>query len=227
MRNARITRGVIAVVVVALAIAYAVRWVREGGEVARENDPLAAYEQALDARIAQLREAPGLAARLDALSPEDQRALVLELSLKGIPRLTDAALVQRAFLVGRLLSGLDVQTCGAIVTGRAAPAGLARAIASLAPGARDAWLDLTAEAVRAELAATPEPFVEPAAVKEAIAALMGRRTPEDAQQLQRALFKLRNLDAAEACRVGRSIYDEVPVLGAPHDHVLARLLAKP
>jgi hypothetical protein len=227
MTTGRLVRSAILLAVVALAIVFAVRWVRRGGEVARENDPLAAYERALDQRIAALRDAPGLAARLDVLSPEDQRVLVLELALQGIPRLPDAALVQRAFLVGSLLSGLDERTCGAVVTGHAAPARLARAIASLAPGARDAWLDLTAAAVRAELAQTPEPFVEPGPVREAIAALMSRRTPEQAQQLQRGLSKLRDLDPAEACRVGRAIYQEVPVLGAPHDQVLARLLAKP
>ena len=81
--------------------------------------------------------------------------------------------------------------------------------------------DLTAAAVRAELAQTPEPFVEPGPVREAIAALMSRRAPAEAQQLQRGLAKLRDLDAAEACRVGRAIYDEVPVLGAPHDHARA------
>ncbi len=220
-------RGVLVVIGVGLLIVVAVRWVREGSRVARDRDPLAAYEEALDQRIEALKDAPGLARAIEGLPPEDRRARVLELALRGIPRLPDAALVQRAFLVGRLLAGLDDATCGAVVTGKAAPFRLARAIASLAPGARDAWLDLTVEAVRAELAQTPEPFVEPGPVRDAISALMSRHTADDARALQQSLAKLRALEPAEACRVGRVIYDEVPVLGAPHDHVLARLLAKP
>ena len=83
MTTGRIARSIL-LVSVALAIAFAVRWVRQGAQVARETDPLAAYERALDERITQLRDAAA-SQRGSTVCREDQRALVLDLALKRYP----------------------------------------------------------------------------------------------------------------------------------------------
>lgn len=221
-RGARIAFGL---VVAALVTWAAVHWVTSA-RAPRDASPLARYEAALDARMQGLGELPEYAKRVASLPSEERRAVVLDLAVKGMPRLGDDALVQRAYLVSRLLAGVDVPTCGGIVTGKARPARLAAAITSLDAPALEQWLDLTIAAARAELVESPEPFVEPAAIRDAIGALLRRRAPEEAKRVQAGLSKLRQLEPAEACHVGRAIYDEVPVLGAPHDRVLARLLAK-
>jgi len=210
------------VTVVILAVLFVVR-----GRRAPLDTPRSAYERAAAERFVALRDVPTYEERLGGLPEPELRQAVHELAVKGMPRLGDAALLERTVLLSSSLGGLDEATCGAIVVGRYTAEQQERAVANLAPAAVASWLDLELEAARAELLATPEPPVDPRAVQDAMIALFREVPRADVERLRDGLVKLAQAQPAEACWVGRTIYARVAVLGEPHDRVLARMLARP
>lgn len=214
---------------IALALAFvavaAVLFVLRGRRVAEA--PRTAYERAAAERFETLRELPTFEERLGGLPEPELRQAVHELAVKGMPRLGDAALLERTVLLSGTLGELDEQTCGAIVAGRYTAAQQERAIASLAPAAVASWLDLEVAAARAALLDTPEPPADPRAVQDALIALFQRVPKPEVERLRNGLVGLAGAKPEEACWVGRTIYAQAAVLGEPHDRVLARMLARP
>jgi hypothetical protein len=186
----------------------------------------AALALAEDRVLAELSDLPGFGERLAGLPDDERRNAIDALGAKGMSRLGDEALLERAALVEEMLGGLDPETCGAIVRGQANPAQLSRALASLPPAAVNAWADLAFQATRAELLSSPAPPDDPSAVKAAMVALGQRLPPVEVKRLGAALTNLPALGNREACWAGRRIYAEVHDLGAPHDRALARVLTK-
>jgi len=176
--------------------------------------------------LAELSGLPAFQERLGGLPDDERRNAIDALGAKGMSRLGDEALLERAALIVEMLGSLDPDTCGAIVRGQATPAQFAQALGSLSPAATNAWAELAFQAVRAELTRTPAPPDDPTAVKAALLAL-GQRLPGlEGRRLGAALTNLRALGNPEACWAGRRIYGQVHELGAPHDRALARVLAK-
>lgn len=186
----------------------------------------AALVLAEDRVVAELSSLPAFEERLGGLPDDERRNAIDALGAKGMSRLGDEALLERAALVGEMLGGLDPDTCGAIVRGQGTPAELSRALASLPPSAINAWADLAFQAARAELTSAPAPPDDPTAVQAAMLALGQRLPAVEVRRLGSALTNLRALSNPEACWAGRRIYAEVHELGAPHDRALARVLAK-
>jgi len=186
----------------------------------------AALVLAEDRVLAELSGLPAFQERLGGLPEDDRRIAIDALGAKGMRRLGDEALLERAALVVEMLGSLDPDTCGAIVRGQATPSQFAQALASLSPSATNAWAELAFQAVRAELTLTPAPPDDPTAVKAALLALRQRLPGTEGQRLGAALTNLRALGNPEACWAGRWIYGQVHGLGAPHDRALARVLAK-
>ncbi|HBZ68631.1 MAG TPA: hypothetical protein DEP35_02320 [Deltaproteobacteria bacterium] len=176
--------------------------------------------------MAELSGLPAFEERLKGLPDDERRNAIDALEAKGMSRLGDEALLERAALVGEMLGGLDPDTCGAIVRGQASPAQFSKALASLPPSAIHAWAELAFQAARAELTGEPAPPDDPSAVKAALSALGQRLPAPEVQRLGTALTNLRILSNTEACWAGRRIYAEVHELGAPHDRALARMLVK-
>jgi hypothetical protein len=213
---------------VALGLAAAVvglflgRWLRDAPPAL----PTVA-EREEERRLAALRAVPQFAEQLEGLPAGDLRRAVREYAVRGMPRLGDEALLARAVLVDAMLRHLDDATCGAVVQGKDDREVQEKAEASLGRSERAAWLDLIYQAARAELEGTLPAPADPAAVRAALHVLVSRITPEDVPRLEASLGKLREVEPAEACWAGRLVYAQVPDLGAPHDRVLARVLAKP
>ncbi|HYB13782.1 MAG TPA: hypothetical protein VEG67_09925 [Myxococcota bacterium] len=186
----------------------------------------AALVLAEDRVVAELSGLPAFEDRLAGLPDDERRNAIDALEAKGMRRLGDEALLERAALVGEMLGSLDPDTCGAIVRGQANPAQFSKALGSLPPSAVHAWAELALQAARAELTAAPVPPDDPAALQAALVALGQRIPPLEIKRLGAALTNLRALGNPEACWAGRRIYAEVHELGSPHDRVLARVLAQ-
>jgi len=186
----------------------------------------AALVLAEDRVLAELSRLPAFQEQLGGLPDDDRRTAIDALGAKGMSRLGDEALMERAALVVEMLGSLDPDTCGAIVRGQATSAQFAQALGSLSPSATNAWAELAFQAARAELTRTPAPPDDPAAIQAALLALRQRLPGLDGQRLGAALTNLRALGNPEACWAGRWIYGQVHELGAPHDRALARVLAK-
>lgn len=222
-RRTRGTLWVIAAVVIVTAAIGLWRWRSTPPEV-RLPTPLERRElQLLDG----LRAARGFADQLEGLPDADVRRAVRKLAVRGMARLDDDALLERAVLVDQMLQRLDEETCGALAQGQADVAQQDRALTSLARGEAEAWLDLIYRAARAELDGELPPASDPQAIQAALRFLRAKIDPQDSQRLLEVLPKLGDADPGAACWAGRLLYAEVPLLGPPHDRVLARLLAKP
>lgn len=191
-----------------------------------EHERPAALALAEDRVVAELSGLPSFEERLAGLPDDERRNAIDALETKGMSRLGDEALLERAALVGEMLGGLDPETCGAIVRGQATHEQLSRALASLPPSAIQAWAELAFQAARAELTGAPVPPDDPTAVHAAMLALGQRLPPLEVRRLGAVLTNLGALGNPEACWAGRRIYAEVHDLGAPHDRALARVLAK-
>jgi len=186
----------------------------------------AALALAEDRVVAELSGLPAFEERLADLPDDERRNAIDALEAKGMSRLSDEALLERAALIGEMLGSLDPDTCGAIVRGQATHDQLSKALASLPPSAISAWAELAFQAARAELTSAPAPPDDPTAVHAAMLALGQRLPAVEVRRLGTALTNLRALGNPEACWAGRRIYAEVHELGAPHDRALARMLAK-
>ena len=153
MTNNR-TRAAPSPVSVALAIAFAVRWVRQAR---RSRATIRSRRCARRAHHAAALQRPRSAARRLF---EDQRALVLDLALKRHPAAAGCGAVQRAFRRQPAFRARCEDRRGRHGT-RSTRATCACDLES-APGARDAWFRSDGGAVRAELAQTPSPSSSPA-----------------------------------------------------------------
>jgi hypothetical protein len=100
-------------------------------------------------------------------------------------------------------------------------------VSSLGRGEASAWLDLTYQAAKAELLGASTPRASEDELRAALRALRERFADADAERLLTVLAQLRAAAPADACWAGRAVYAQVPRLGAPHDRVLARVLAAP
>jgi hypothetical protein len=216
--------AVVGLLLVVAVAAFLVMWKR--WSVAPPPLPTLA-EREEDRHLAALRAVPQFGEQLEGLPESDLRRAVREYAVRGMPRLPDDSLLARAVLVDAMLKHLDDETCGAVVQGKADRGIQEKAEASLGRSERAAWLDLIYAAARAELEGVAAPASNPAAVRDALRALVSRITPEDVPRLEAALGRLREIEPAEACWAGRVVYAQVPDLGAPNDRVVARLLAKP
>jgi len=219
----RRTVVVIAAIVLLSAAIGIWRWRTTPAEV-RLPTPLERRESGL---IEGLRSSRGFADELEGLPEADVRRAVRQLAVRGMARLDDESLLERAVLVDQMLQRLDEETCGALAQGQADVAQQDRALTGLGRGEAEAWLDLIYRAARAELDGELPPPNDPQAIQAALRVLRARLAPEDAQRLIEVLPKLADADPRAACWAGRLLYAEVPLLGPPHDRVLARLLAKP
>jgi hypothetical protein len=226
-----VTRGRAAVALVLLVAAIGIGVFLLRGRVAPAPGPPPAPPTALalaEARVVrELGGLPEYAEKLGGL-PEDERRTALQaIEVKGMGRLSDDALLQRAALVDQMLGSLDPETCGAIVQGRPTAEQLDRALASLGPSATQAWAELSFEAARAELLDAPGPPADPMAVRVAMITLGSRFPAAESKRLGAALASLGSLPPTDACWAGRTVYQQVHEIGAPHDRALARVLAQP
>jgi len=225
-----VTRGRAAVVgVVVLALVVGVLLLRGRLAPAPEapTEPPTALALAESRVVRELGDLPEFTAKLGGLPEAERRTALQVIEVKGMGRLSDDALLQRAALVDQMLGSLDPETCGAIVQGRPTAEQLDRALASLGPSATQAWAELSFEAARAELLDAPAPPADPTAVRVAMIALSKRFPAAESKRLGAALASLSSLPETDACWAGRTVYRQVHEIGAPHDRALARVLAQP
>ena len=221
--------GVAAVLLLA-AIGLAL-FLREGGgprEAAPPRPPnLSRFDAAFDRQLAQLEGVPAFRAQLAGLPRKELRQAIQTLAAKGMRRLSDDHLLARTRIVGRMLEGLDVETCSAMATGRQSEAVHDAALLVLDPDSLDAWVVLSFEAARAELEKQPASRPTPQELQLSLDVLFKAVPEADSGRLRAALSSLASQPPAEACWAARTTYAAVSGLPAPVARVLARELAGP
>lgn len=222
-------RAVPVVVLLAAAAAGVFIWQRRASEPASPPRPpnLSRFDAEFDRQLAQIAEAPAFRAQLAGLPRKELHQAIQSLAAKGMRRLPDERLRVRTRIVGRMLEGLDVETCSAMATGRQSAAVHDAAVLVLDPASVEEWVALSFEAARAELEKQATRRPTPQELQLALGALF-RHVPEaDAERLRQALANLADRPPAEACWAARTTYAAVPQLPGPIARVLDRELAGP
>jgi hypothetical protein len=188
---------------------------------------LSRFDAAFDRHLTELAEVPAFKDRLQGLPRSDLREAIQGLAAKGMRRLGDERLTVRTRIVGRMLQGLDVETCSAMATGRQNETVHDAAVIVLDPESLDEWVALSFDAARAELEQAPAQRPTPQELQLALGALLKRVPEADSERLRQALGSLSEQTPAEACWAARTTYAAVPSLPVPVARVLERELAGP
>lgn len=188
---------------------------------------LSRFDAAFEQHMTELAATPGFEEQLMGLPRDELRAAVQGLAAKGMYRLPDERLLLRTQLVGRMLQGLDVGTCSAMVTGKQNEAVHDAAVLVLDPASLDQWVGLVFEAAQAQLEGRSVPEPTPPEIQLALQGLLDRTPEADRERLRVALASLSDQTPAEACWAARAIYAAVPELPPGASRTLARELARP
>jgi len=207
-------------------------WYRERAATNGTPGPLPApnlsrFDAAFERHMTELADVPAFRERLQGLPRKEVRTAIQSLAAKGMRRLPDERLEARTRIVARMLQELDVETCGAMATGKQNDAVHDAAVIVLDPPSLDEWVALSFEAARAELENAPAERPSPQELQLALGALFERVPEADAGRLRQALASLSEQTPSEACWAARTTYAAVPSLPVPVARVLARELAGP
>jgi hypothetical protein len=210
-----------------LAVWLLIRGVPE--EVAAPSRPpnLSRFDAAFDRNLTELAAVPAFRAQLAGLPRKELRQAIQSLAAKGMRRLPDERLAVRTRIVGRMLEGLDLETCSAMATGRQNEAVHDAAVIVLDPESLEEWVALSFEAARAELEKRPATRPSPQELQLALSVLFKRVPEADSERLRQALAGLSEKPPAEACWAARTTYAAAAELPAPVARVLERELAGP
>ena len=188
---------------------------------------LSRFDAAFEQHMAELTGTPGFQEQLQGLPRDELRAAVQGLAAKGMYRLPDDRLQERTRLVSRMLEGLDVGTCSAMVTGKQNEAVHDAAVVVLDPDSLERWVALVFEAARAQLEGRTVPQPTAPEIQLALQTLLDRTPEAERERLRVALSSLADQPPVEACWAARTTYAAVPGLPAAASHTLARELARP
>lgn len=171
---------------------------------------------------------PGMGERLRGKPPHETEAFLAQLTMAGMLRLDDAALVRRVGLLSKLLAVADERRCAAMAVGSHSSLEVARLLLELDEEDQKAWFALTRSAVRAEVGGGPLPegaILGEEDVAEAIGVLVDPLPEEDRARLLGNLATMEALGPTEACWTGRRLYTLVDESTGETQATLARALA--
>ena len=183
-------------------------------------------ERLLDDYGSSLVEAPEFQAAFAGLTPEQAQQKGFELAARGISRLDDRALRQRAEILARILPQLGEPACASMARGVSSPevlTAIQSTLKDLDTTSLALWLDLSRNAMLAELRQTPRPTVTDEQVNAAFSALADSWPQADVDRLN-ALHDLSTASDTDACWVVRTLYRTATELPEPHGTVLVRAL---
>jgi hypothetical protein len=197
-------------------------------ELPAASPSLSPYDQALATLAARSSELPEFAAALsNATSPEEARGIGRELSKRGLHRLSDERLLERAMVLNQVLVFADLQTCASLVKGTSA-VGMESALRQLAADDVERFFDLILEAMAAELRQQPgPPLPSEEEVGLALQVLTESLPGGEGERLLAVLNDPQQATDDDGCVAARSLYAGLIELPEPHRAVLARALIAP
>jgi secreted Zn-dependent insulinase-like peptidase len=168
----------------------------------------------------------------DALDKEQAFAIGMSLSQKGMRRLDDISLERRMEIVALLLNNVDVETCAFLAGIRSNNLNTTThyqqqylsALEKLDEAMINDYLNLTSDAVVAELKRYPAPQIDEQAVEKAMNNLLEQLSQADTNRL---MYVIRNrekssLDDTDACWANRTLYSQALEMDINDRRIIAR-----
>jgi hypothetical protein len=218
--------------VIGLPLSAALAYLYAGpvlGRLAGQALPQSPYERRLHQLEERLEGTPEWKQFKSSLpwSRTAAREKGFELARNGTRRLDDQALLTRAQVLQQLLDQVDEPTCAAMARGTTGFFDISGPFSGLDAAAQDAWIDLSYQAILAELQQRPAP-APPGSAERAAAynALLSRMPADHKGAFIAATATFKMADDANGCWVARTIYFFLPNLEEPHRRALARALVQ-
>ncbi|MGH8671556.1 MAG: hypothetical protein ACREUA_05900 [Burkholderiales bacterium] len=154
-----------------------------------------------------------------------------DLAKQGMDRLDDASLDTRLRIVGDVIRTLDARTCSVMVRGnpqnpQEVQQGFFHALEQLGSATADEWLELSFNAMQAELNNVPLPATEDEKTRNAFAQLLAGMEPDASGKLDRILSNSDDFSDTENCWAGRTLYSEARKMQRDQRLIIARALAR-
>ncbi|HEY8494597.1 MAG TPA: hypothetical protein VIN04_11935 [Myxococcota bacterium] len=220
----RATLALAALVLAALAVAWAAGWLEALERVLEARRTRAARQAVVAEIFAPVFESPEFQELARGRSDAEQQALLFELARDGLVRLPDELLLERLALLRDVAARADRRTCAMVLVG-GSPGAAGDLVAALEPEPLRRWLVLSREAVLAALRDDPPRPLPPDEAERARAALLEALGPEDAARFEAALEALDRLSQEEACALARATLEAANRLPPEERRRVARLVA--
>ena len=155
-------------------------------------------------------------------------AVLQSLATRGVPRLDDVTLRQRARLMGALLSRVGDRACASLLQ-RATPTEsdrteIEQAMVKLEAGFVSEWMQVLYKTMLAEVRRSPIPAISSEQMAAAYQALEAKIGVDAARRVAAGLRE--GAPVSECGWVGKTIYEVAPTLEEPHATVLLRFMAQ-
>ena len=192
------------------------------------------YIEKMTAALERRHLLPALDSATRGMTFEEGRRFGASLSSRGIVRLSPDMSVKWATLIGTALGRTDPAVCSAWTKGSSSPEAQSSFVMSLLGTFEgqelDAWMDVSAAAMEAELRQSPTIAVAPdSAALEVVSGILSELSGENSSRFLADLRNLNGIDEAETCWVGRTMV--AYATGAPEAlktrraQLLARMIA--
>jgi hypothetical protein len=192
------------------------------------------FAEKMTAALERRHLLPMLDSATRGMTFEEGRRFGASLSSRGIARLSPDMSLKWATLIGTALDRADPAVCSVWTKGSSSPAAQSSVVMSLLgtldEQELDAWMDVSAEAMEAELRQRPTIAVHPdSAALEVVSGIYAELGSENGPRFLSDLQNLNMIDQAETCWVGRTM--RAYATGAPEEfkahraQLLARMIA--
>lgn len=186
-----------------------------------------AFDKAYERFLSRLKELPEYQDAFKTVTDRDAAyAKGRDISMRGMRRLSDQALLHRIVLLNRIADEADVSNCAAILTGK--PTHLELVLPRLSAEEIEQWFDLSFDAIVAELHRTPYASdLSQAQIAGALQQLLARLPTEDSELLTSILAAPDSKTADETCRAARLLLANLLQLPEGPRRILARAFVPP
>lgn len=192
------------------------------------------YTQKMTAALEKRHLLPMLDSATRGMTFEEGRRFGASLSSRGIARLSPDMSLKWATLIDTALGRADPAICSVWTKGSSSPDAQSSVVMSLLGTLEeqelDAWMDVSAAAMEAELRQIPTIAVPPdSAALEVVSGILAELSSENGSRFLSDLRNLNMIDEAETCWVGRTMVGYAT--GAPEGlkaqraQLLARMIA--
>lgn len=162
---------------------------------------------------------------MSGYSPEQAMQKAKQLSVKGLHRLDNEALLSRSLIFSKFLSEADIHLCSRLVKGTITAKDIQFLVGRLDSQSRDLFCDITFAATMAELKQISPPVsLTESEIEKAFLNLMQSVPEQEADRLINVFNTIDQATDSDVCWLGKTLYGTVNAMEEPYRSHMARAL---
>ena len=168
---------------------------------------------------------PEIKSAMSGYSPEQAMQKAKQLSVKGLHRLDNEALLSRALIFSKFLSEADIHLCSRLVKGTITAKEIQFLVGKLDPQSRDLFCDIAFAATIAELRQISPPIsLTESEIEKAFLNLMQSVPEQEADRLINVFNTIDQATDSDVCWLGKTLYGTISAMEEPYRSHMARAL---